>query len=49
VSAESMPQGRWGEPDAAARLIGWLCADDAQGIAGQVIESEGAFDAGVRR
>jgi 3-oxoacyl-[acyl-carrier protein] reductase len=41
--------GRWGEPDDDARLIGWLCADDAQWIAGQVIESEGAFGAGVRR
>jgi 3-oxoacyl-[acyl-carrier protein] reductase len=38
-----MPQGRWGEPDAAARLIGSLCADDAQWIAGQVMDPEGGF------
>lgn len=39
----SMPQGRWGEPDDAARLIAWLCTDDAQWITGQVIDSEGGF------
>jgi len=25
------PQGRWGQPEDAARLIGWLCTDDALG------------------
>jgi 3-oxoacyl-[acyl-carrier protein] reductase len=35
------PQGRWGEPDDAARLIAWLCTDDAQWITGQVIVSRG--------
>jgi 3-oxoacyl-[acyl-carrier protein] reductase len=39
----SMPQGRWGEPDDAARLIAWLCTDDARWITGQVIDSEGGF------
>jgi 3-oxoacyl-[acyl-carrier protein] reductase len=38
-----MPLGRWGKPDDAARLIGWLCTDDAQWITGQVIDSEGGF------
>jgi 3-oxoacyl-[acyl-carrier protein] reductase len=38
-----MPQGRWGEPRDAARLIGWLCTDDAAWITGQVINSEGGF------
>ncbi len=38
-----MPQGRWGEPDDAARLIGWLVSDDAQWVTGQVINSEGGF------
>jgi 3-oxoacyl-[acyl-carrier protein] reductase len=38
-----MPQGRWGEPDDAARLIRRLCTDDAQWITGQVIDSEGGF------
>jgi 3-oxoacyl-[acyl-carrier protein] reductase len=39
----SMPLGRWGEPDDAARLIAWLCTDDASWITGQVIDSEGGF------
>lgn len=38
-----MPQGRWGEPDDAARLIGWLVSDEALWITGQVIDSEGGF------
>ncbi len=38
-----MPFGRWGEPDDAARLIAWLCSDDARWITGQVIDSEGGF------
>ena len=38
-----MPQGRWGQPADAARLIGWLCSDDAAWITGQVIDSEGGF------
>ncbi len=39
----AMPLGRWGEPADAARLIGWLCTDDAAWITGQVIDSEGGF------
>jgi 3-oxoacyl-[acyl-carrier protein] reductase len=35
------PQGRWGQPEDAARLIGWLATDDAQWITGQVINSTG--------
>lgn len=35
------PQGRWGLPDDAARLIGWLATDDACWITGQVINSTG--------
>jgi 3-oxoacyl-[acyl-carrier protein] reductase len=35
------PQGRWGRPDDAARLIAWLSTDDAQWITGQVISSRG--------
>ena len=26
-----MPAGRWGEPDDAARLVAWLCSEDAAG------------------
>jgi 3-oxoacyl-[acyl-carrier protein] reductase len=43
VQPTSMPRGRWGEPEDAARLIAWLCTDDAQWITGQVIDSEGGF------
>jgi 3-oxoacyl-[acyl-carrier protein] reductase len=35
------PQGRWGEPDDAARLIAWLATDDARWITGQIIDSTG--------
>jgi 3-oxoacyl-[acyl-carrier protein] reductase len=41
--AETMPFRRWGEPDDAARLIVWLCSDDARWIIGQTIDSEGGF------
>ena len=41
--AGMFPQGRWGEPDAAARLITWLLTDEARWITGQVINSEGGF------
>ena len=39
----SMPLGRWGQPEDAARLIAWLCSDEAGWITGQVIDSEGGF------
>lgn len=39
----AMPLGRWGLPDDAARLVAWLCTDDAAWITGQVIDSEGGF------
>lgn len=35
------PQGRWGQPEDAARLISWLVTDDAQWITGQTINSNG--------
>ncbi|MCY7382349.1 MAG: SDR family oxidoreductase [Microcoleus sp. CAN_BIN18] len=35
------PQGRWGQPEDAARLIGWLATDDAQWMTGQVLNSTG--------
>jgi 3-oxoacyl-[acyl-carrier protein] reductase len=37
------PQGRWGEPADAARLIGWLASDQARWITGQSIDSTGGF------
>jgi 3-oxoacyl-[acyl-carrier protein] reductase len=35
------PQGRWGQPEDAARIITWLATDDAQWITGQIINSTG--------
>lgn len=35
------PMGRWGQPEDAARLIGWLATDEARWITGQVINSTG--------
>ncbi|HYP42152.1 MAG TPA: SDR family oxidoreductase [Chloroflexia bacterium] len=35
------PQGRWGQPEDAARLVAWLATDDACWITGQVINSTG--------
>ena len=32
-----------GQPEDAARLVGWLCTEDAAWITGQVIDSEGGF------
>ncbi len=40
---DSMPLGRWGQPDDVANVIGWLCTDAAQWFTGQVINSEGGF------
>jgi 3-oxoacyl-[acyl-carrier protein] reductase len=41
--ASRFPAGRWGAPDDAARLVAWLCTDDAAWVTGQVINSEGGF------
>ncbi len=35
------PQGRWGTPEDAARLIAWLATEDAGWITGQIINSRG--------
>jgi 3-oxoacyl-[acyl-carrier protein] reductase len=43
VPGRAMPFGRWGEPNDAARLVTWLCSEDARWITGQVIDSEGGF------
>lgn len=37
------PQGRVGQPDDPARLIAWLCTEEAAWITGQTINSEGGF------
>ena len=41
--ATRFPAGRWGAPDDVARLVAWLCTDDAAWVTGQVINSEGGF------
>ena len=42
-AVDRIPLGRWGQPDDAARLIAWLCSDEAEWVTGQVIDSEGGF------
>lgn len=37
------PFGRYGRPDDPARLISWLCTDEARWITGQVLHTEGGF------
>jgi 3-oxoacyl-[acyl-carrier protein] reductase len=37
------PAGRWGEPDAPARLIAFLVTDHGAWISGQTLNSEGGF------
>ena len=44
--AGHMPLDRWGTPEDAAHLVGWLCTDEAAWLTGQVVDSEGGF---VRR
>jgi NAD(P)-dependent dehydrogenase (short-subunit alcohol dehydrogenase family) len=41
--AELTPMGRIGSPQDAARLIAFLCSDDAAWITGQVIVSDGGY------
>ena len=38
-----LPLGRWGSPDDAARMVGWLATDDAAWVTGQVLTSDGGF------
>lgn len=38
-----LPFGRWGEPEDAARLVGWLAGDEAAWMTGQVLTSDGGF------
>lgn len=37
------PQGRIGQPEDPARLIGWLVSDEGSWVVGQVLNSEGGF------
>jgi 3-oxoacyl-[acyl-carrier protein] reductase len=38
---ERQPFGRWGQPDDAARLLAFLCSEEAGWVTGQVITSSG--------
>jgi 3-oxoacyl-[acyl-carrier protein] reductase len=38
-----LPLGRWGSPQDAARIVGWLATDDAAWVTGQVLTSDGGF------
>jgi 3-oxoacyl-[acyl-carrier protein] reductase len=41
----AMPGGRWGDPTDAARLVAWLCSDEADWVTGQTIASDGGWSA----
>jgi 3-oxoacyl-[acyl-carrier protein] reductase len=41
----AMPAGRWGEPSDVARLVSWLCSDEADWVTGQTIASDGGWSA----
>jgi 3-oxoacyl-[acyl-carrier protein] reductase len=38
-----LPLGRWGSPEDAARIVGWLATDEAGWVTGQVLTSDGGF------
>jgi 3-oxoacyl-[acyl-carrier protein] reductase len=40
-----MPAGRWGRPEDAARLVAWLCSDEADLVTGRTIASDGGWSA----
>lgn len=42
---EAMPAGRWGRPEDAARLVAWLCSQEADWVTGQTIASDGGWSA----
>ncbi len=42
---EAVPMGRWGRPEDAARLVAWLCSDEADWVTGQTIASDGGWSA----
>jgi 3-oxoacyl-[acyl-carrier protein] reductase len=37
------PMGRIGRPEDAARVVAWLCSQDAGWVTGQVVHAEGGF------
>ena len=41
LARRPFPPGRWGPPDAPARLIAWLVTDEAAWITGQVLSIDG--------
>lgn len=43
--AAAVPGGRWGRPEDTARLVAWLCSDEAAWVTGQTIASDGGWSA----
>jgi len=43
LELERLPLGRWGSPEDAARIVGWLATDEAAWVTGQVLTSDGGF------
>lgn len=41
--AQAIPLGGWGRPEETARLVAWLCGDNAGWITGQTIASDGGW------
>jgi 3-oxoacyl-[acyl-carrier protein] reductase len=41
-----LPLGRWGSPEDAARIVGWLATDEAAWVTGQVLTSDGGYSFG---
>ncbi len=41
--AAAVPAGRWGRPEDTARLVAWLCSDEAAWVTGQTIASDGGW------
>ncbi|MEM1248189.1 MAG: SDR family oxidoreductase [Acidobacteriota bacterium] len=41
--ASMFPSGRWGQPADIARIVRWLCTQDAAWLTGQILDAEGGF------
>lgn len=43
LELQRLPLGRWGSPEDAARIVGWLATDEAAWVTGQVLTSDGGY------
>ncbi len=43
---EAIPGRRWGRPEDTARLVAWLCSDEAGWVTAQTIASDGGWSSG---